>query len=1029
MDNLSLYSSSHKPILGLKPNPQKDANITTKPSFCLFKNPKRNSFYKSRSVVSAVGQHQGSNPSSVSKFNESADIAECVKLYGKYIIGMLCTGNVWICVLNDSVNYKTSRRILYYGDMMFLFVRELSDVHIESDNVILNFYLYWLHDNVQSFEFIMGSPLFWVGVGVAFSAAFSWTASYLKHWKKAAMQQAFKTMMGQMDTQNNQFGNAGFSPGSPFPFPTPATPGSSPFPFPPPSQPTSSSATSSSGPASGPFVDVSPEETLKTSFDKVEESAETESPKESEYTNQAFQNGAAFKPPMDGPFQGASSSGKGTTGPVMSVEALEKMMEDPTVQKMVYPDASKPTIPSTTAGYAFHLFFYRNSMGGSPEWDNRMMDSLKNFDISSPEVKEQFDQIGLTPEEVISKIMANPDVAMAFQNPRVQAAIMDCSQNPMSIMKYQNDKEVMDVFNKISELFPGVTDQIGLTPEEVISKIMANPDVAMAFQNPRVQAAIMDCSQNPMSIMKYQNDKEVMDVFNKISELFPGVTGSDLTSFLVCWRFDAHGNSEFKRVYLGPSLKEIDSSDSHVCGIVDVTNELVCWQWNGFNYVGSRFSSNVAVGEKYVCGLSETGQIKCLINGTVICWGENEFGLPKNLENESFEWLQVGRGVFCGVLTANYSLYCWGNESLDSNSIVFGDVVPGLCTSRCACSPTPNYDTFCGGGLMICNPCTNQAPPQSVPPLVAPPQNNDGWSRKMIAFVVVGSVGSLSFIIVLLFLFFRCCKSSEGSRVHDSGPMEDIQIASQIRASNNRVLVKKLSHLISMGTGNPLEEFSLQTILDATDNFSDHQRIGVGSFGSVYRGLLTNGRKVAVKRAELSSSSSGPSGLKKRQEDTNNAFQSSLPRNHRFRAKMVGMLHLVKETMLLDTLRRDVVGVEVDNSNDGATGASRISHSNEENVVDLQLALWNDVDKKHVSSEMFDKKCTKRDQKIDLGENLMIYCKNVVGDEVKNIGDWLSRPTYVEGEASKGWFLQMTDSLDKIDKVFNHLMHIEFVPM
>lgn len=37
-----------------------------------------------------------------------------------------------------------------------------------------------------------------------------------------------------------------------------------------------------------------------------------------------------------------------------------------------------------------------------------------------------------------------------------------------------------------------LADQIGLTPEEVISKIMSNPDVAMAFQNPRVQAAIMD---------------------------------------------------------------------------------------------------------------------------------------------------------------------------------------------------------------------------------------------------------------------------------------------------------------------------------------------------------------------------------------------------------------------------------------------------------------------------------------------------------------------------------------------------------
>lgn len=40
------------------------------------------------------------------------------------------------------------------------------------------------------------------------------------------------------------------------------------------------------------------------------------------------------------------------------------------------------------------------------------------------------------------------------------------------------------------------SDQIGLSPEEVISKIMANPDVAMAFQNPRVQAAIMDVSSN-----------------------------------------------------------------------------------------------------------------------------------------------------------------------------------------------------------------------------------------------------------------------------------------------------------------------------------------------------------------------------------------------------------------------------------------------------------------------------------------------------------------------------------------------------
>ncbi|KAJ6368096.1 hypothetical protein OIU78_000636 [Salix suchowensis] len=153
-----------------------------------------------------------------------------------------------------------------------------------------------------------------------------------------------------------------------------------------------------------------------------------------------------------------------STRPLLSVEALEKMMEDPTMQKMVYPYLPEEMRNPTTFKWMLQNPQYRqqledmlNNMGGSGKWDSQMMDSFKDFDLNSAEVKQQFDQIGLTPEEVISKIMANPDVAMAFQNPRVQQAIMECSQNPINITKYQNDKEVMDVFNKISELFPGMT--------------------------------------------------------------------------------------------------------------------------------------------------------------------------------------------------------------------------------------------------------------------------------------------------------------------------------------------------------------------------------------------------------------------------------------------------------------------------------------------------------------------------------------------------------------------------------------------
>ena len=38
------------------------------------------------------------------------------------------------------------------------------------------------------------------------------------------MQQAMKSLMGQMNTQNNQFNKAAFSPGTPFPFPPPPPP-------------------------------------------------------------------------------------------------------------------------------------------------------------------------------------------------------------------------------------------------------------------------------------------------------------------------------------------------------------------------------------------------------------------------------------------------------------------------------------------------------------------------------------------------------------------------------------------------------------------------------------------------------------------------------------------------------------------------------------------------------------------------------------------------------------------------------------
>lgn len=347
----------------------------------------------------------------------------------------------------------------------------------------------------------VGSPLLWIGVGVGLSALFSFGANQVKRY---AMQQMLKSMTGGAGGAS-PFGGPGANPfgapgaGNPFagmPMPPPG----SQFPFPMPPPPSAASPAPVSAAAAAPPVDVAPTsvtsnppptsakgetpttptsaEPRKPAFTDVsaddilerEQQAAArfndQPPSASEPTRPFFadadvSNSAAGAGPSSNAWTDAAK-GKGQT--VFSVEQLEKMMEDPTVQKMVYPYLPEEMRNPTTFKWMMQNPQYRqqlqdmlNSMGGDGAWDNRMSDMLKNFDLNSTEVKQQFEQIGLTPEEVVAKIMANPEVAVAFQNPKVQAAIMDCSTNPLNITKYQNDKEVMDVFNKISELFPGMT--------------------------------------------------------------------------------------------------------------------------------------------------------------------------------------------------------------------------------------------------------------------------------------------------------------------------------------------------------------------------------------------------------------------------------------------------------------------------------------------------------------------------------------------------------------------------------------------
>lgn len=59
--------------------------------------------------------------------------------------------------------------------------------------------------------------------------------------------------------------------------------------------------------------------------------------------------------------------------------------------------------------------------------------------------------------------MGDPELATAFQNPKVQAAIMEASSNPAAMMKYMNDPELSKVFLKLQTLMmPMMANQPGM---------------------------------------------------------------------------------------------------------------------------------------------------------------------------------------------------------------------------------------------------------------------------------------------------------------------------------------------------------------------------------------------------------------------------------------------------------------------------------------------------------------------------------------------------------------------------------------
>lgn len=386
------------------------------------------------------------------------------------------------------------------------------------------------------------------------------------------------------------------------------------------------------------------------------------------------------------------------------------------------------------------------------------------------------------------------------------------------------------------------------------------------------------------------------------------------SSQVSCW--GSNGVADLIETQFGSqSMLSLVAGVSHACGIAS-TGLLICRGNNESGQLNVPFTSafefsGLALGENFTCGIHQK-------NGMVSCWGSNRFFESENTFSRSlsFESIVAGLDFVCGLTTRDLSVICWGpGWSNGFNNVSIGLIIPGPCvqTSCNECGVYLNSEFLCDGSGSICRSCSHELPlpvplPRPEPPDMQPgsepdPASNPGVNRLSLVFLIVGSIGGFAGICAILYCLIvsRFCGLFH-HRVYNSDQPEGIGDPNADISGNNgsnlptlrsfstrrhssRAFGRQRSGSSSVHI-DKAENFSLSELSSATSNFSLENKIGSGSFGTVYKGKLADGRKVATKRAKT----------RRFQENNDGAFESELALLSRVHHKhLVGLIGFCQE--------------------------------------------------------------------------------------------------------------------------------------
>ncbi|KAM4101967.1 hypothetical protein ACB094_05G186600 [Castanea mollissima] len=146
-------------------------------------------------------------------------------------------------------------------------------------------------------------------------------------------------------------------------------------------------------------------------------------------------------------------------------------------------------------------------------------------------------------------------------------------------------------------------------------------------------------------------------------------------------------------------------------------------------------------------------------------------------------------------------------------------------------------------------PVPPPSPPAPPPPLQS--SGDGGKKTKKTVIITISSIASIAIVAAVLG-FWYYTSSVRRKRNLDGDKSQEIPLQNNLSGSLSMHLDCSIYGRDDDNRGE-MNYFNLSTILTATNNFSDANKLGEGGFGPVYKGKLINGREIAVKRLSMKS--------------------------------------------------------------------------------------------------------------------------------------------------------------------------------